>query len=474
MAMGIETLHRIHADPQLMRTYQPWNVLLLMKWALQEHDETAHRRAPVTKNDFHIVLRMIQEIDAKGLLPSHAEHITLFLRRIAFQQFWLQDKFSGPAVARQHLLFSALPPEHPLPREFQKTTGVSISDFATLAFSTFALVLQQPCPIFISVESYRLVEPRFPPGTIARFLRHMSRTTAEMCQWLRGDEFKTPIEHQVLLRSPLIEFPLLTRDKERDYIILYPTLFIRALETAVYRTLRRLDANAFGYRFGPVFETHLARCLDSGGVSYLNEQALRSRLQGEGKCVDFLIEEEDCVVLLDAKGVEMSVAGQLTHRADHLFDRIKESAIKGLEQGLATHQRLGITKECFVLVVTYEQLFVGTNALFSAMFKSRIVPRMEEKFGKTLPVPLANIFLLTVDEFERTVAHVAQKNDSFGGILRFVREEDRAHHTTRMTFQQHLNERGEPVDHLPLISRALDELTTRCMGDEWMNVESPQ
>ncbi len=107
---GVNALYKVYSGGvDMIRRYQPWNILLAMKWTLQEADALSHRRPPATLSDFHAVLNILHEIDGNLRMPATYEHVTLFMRHLAFQQFWLQRGPSAEALVRQDLLFSSLP-----------------------------------------------------------------------------------------------------------------------------------------------------------------------------------------------------------------------------------------------------------------------------------------------------------------------------------------------------------------------------
>src|SRR4051794_15453345 len=59
----------------VLRTYQPWNILLAIKWAIQEADDMSHRRRPATRNDLHVVLNILHDLEANVTMPSSYEHV---------------------------------------------------------------------------------------------------------------------------------------------------------------------------------------------------------------------------------------------------------------------------------------------------------------------------------------------------------------------------------------------------------------
>jgi hypothetical protein len=73
---GIDILHKVEgADVEVLRRYQPWNILLALKWALQEADELSYRRSSATLTDFHRVLNILHDMEASVRMPSSYEHV---------------------------------------------------------------------------------------------------------------------------------------------------------------------------------------------------------------------------------------------------------------------------------------------------------------------------------------------------------------------------------------------------------------
>ena len=151
-------------DIQVRRYYLPWNLLLALKWTWQEADPTAHRRPEATLNDVHRALNILHDMEA-GRLPSDFAHINLFMRQMAFQQFW-QHPADGGALARQELLFAKLPANHPFQRRFFELTGVSVLDATELSFALLAVLLSTTDSRVIHRSWFGNIEPRLTPCTL--------------------------------------------------------------------------------------------------------------------------------------------------------------------------------------------------------------------------------------------------------------------------------------------------------------------
>lgn len=467
---AVRALHEVHTGGiEIMKRYQPWNILLAMKWTLQEADGLSHRREPAKLNDFHAVLNVLHEIEGNVRMPNQYEHLNLFMRHLAFQQFWLQQGACGEALVRQDLLFAALPPEHYFTREFRRLTGIAASEFMEVAFALLTLVLQTPSPTVIQRSNFQILETGLSPGALDGFLRHISKTVPDLQCWLASDVFRNlAVADQKILPTPLLDCPLI-QTPAGTYVVTFPTLVMRSLETVLYRTLRRADPAEFGVRFSPIFERYVARCLANAGVSFLNETQLKARLTGDGKCVDFLVTETDCDILIDAKGVEMSALGRVSQRADLVLRAIKDSAVKAIDQGMETATRLNAAsrtipgRETFLLVVTFDDLHLGSNFEFGSIFGVRLLPKLEQSFGLPLPIPLGHLFFVTIDELERMLVRVHAGTTTIGSVLRHARTQDSDPRTQKFNFQQHLDSLSKQEKRLPLLQAGLDDLSQRCI-----------
>jgi hypothetical protein len=471
---AINALYEVYSGGiEVIRRYQPWNILLAMKWTLQEADALSHRRPPATLSDFHAVLGILHEIGGHVRMPSEYEHVTLFMRHLAFQQFWFRPEPSAEALVRQDLLFSSLPSNHLLAREFYDLTGVRPSEFIDLAFAMLTLLLKTPTPRIISRTYFETIEHSLAAGALDGFLQCLSKSIPELHAWLVGKEFQgMSVADQKILPTPLLDTPLI-QAASGEYVVVYPTLLMRSLESGIYRALRRNNPEGFGDQFGPIFEKYVGRCLADAGLEYIDEEGLKARLPDTGKCVDFLLMEGDCHVLIDAKGVEMSARGRVFQRADLVLQAIKSSAVKAIEQGMATSRRIidlpstnalaHARDEMFLVVVTFDDLFLGNNFEFGAIFGKHLLPRLERDYGSQLPIPLEHIFFISVDEFERLLARVRAKSAKVGDILRYARTQDALDHTRKFVFQQHLDSFCTQEKPLPLLERGIADICQRCI-----------
>lgn len=471
LAHAVNILHKAaYGGLDVMRTYQPWNVLLMVRWTLQTIDSIAHRRPLATLNDVHKVLNIIHEMGGHVRMPTEYEHVYLFMRHLAFQQFWLQHQADGAAIARQELLFCRLPNDHPFQRDFLRLTGLSCAEFTEIAFGLMALFLTDQKRKAVKRSQFSNLEPRFSSKTLDSFLSALSLDLAGARTFLTSAEEKDrSVSDQIILPTSLRNYPLLRYGE--DFIAYSPTLLFRSLEDFIYRRLKRENKNEFSSRFGPIFERYVAGYMSEAGIAYIQESTLNKMLPGTGKCVDFLTVENDCNILIDAKGVEISNLGLLSHRAEIVFRSVKESAGKAIKQGMDTARRIAAAQpsssvnfgkgQNYLFVVTFDSLHLGSNTEFEPMFGAKVVDGFRKEFGQPLPIPFTNIFFLAVDEFECLLAAIQEGATTFVAAVNRAQQNDSDHRTRKFSFIQHLEELSPQVKRLPSLQKALDDLCDR-------------
>lgn len=477
----VDALYRAHTGGvDVLKYYQPWNILLAIKWTFQELDGLSHRRPHASLNDVHKILNILHELEGDVPLPSQIGNIMLFMRRMAFQQFWRHPP-DGSALARQEALFGELPPGHQFNTQFLNATGVTITEFLDLAFALLALVITDNPPRAVGRADFANIEPRLKPRSLDGFLQQLSRTPQELHDWLNEPTIReASVSDQLVLPNPLIRAPLLNANGL--YLVYYPPLVFRALEESIYRTLRSADPAAFMQKFGPLFERYINRCLTDTGLSFTAEAELRQMLPC-GKCVDFLIVEDGCNILIDAKGVEMSPLGRVSYQAEVVYRAMKESAMKAVVQGMETAQRITASppdspwgrSEHFMLVVTFEQLNLGCSSYLASTLGDSLTSNLSRQFGATLPFPLENVFFLSVSEFERMLECVRAGATTLLKVLKHAKQDDASPQTQKFHFGQHLESLCAPADRLPFIEASLDRIQKRCIArlpPEMLKVQS--
>ena len=432
----------------------PWLVFLLLKWVLLD-EQFYHRDKPrISSQEFWLLLQRMHGLSSKSTarMPSEYAHYHLWMRNISYQQFLYQADFNASAFARQSLIFDRLPSNHTFRTEFQLATGIPLSDFFELSAMLLARFMSEPnSPIVTSWFSP--VAHRYDANSIQKFLDILSRDVNSLRKHLMaGSDYGKRRSSELYEETQLVKITLL-KDNEQ-YHVWHPMLFNRGLEYFVYDTLRSPDPSSFMNKFGDMFENYVQRSIEYLGLPYLREGQIQALLTGAGKVTDFLITEDGANIFVDAKGVEMAYLGKVSHIPEVVLSKAETSALKGIEQGFQIVKRLSAQgslnqtfqagSENYLLVITLKELYLGNGKdFYDAAAKDKIDALVGN--GNVPPIPLENIYFLTVDDLDHFANCVNKEEVRFIDFIRKAVRDDSSGNTKKFHFRQYLSEIGTGI-----------------------------
>jgi len=432
----------------------PWLVFLLIKWVLLDEQFYLRDKQGISKKDFLSLLGKMHGLGSKSTarMPSEYAHYHLWFRNISYQQFIYQSDFNGSAFARQSLMFDSLPKNHLFRAEFKKSTGIPLSDFFELAAMLLARFMTDK-NLAISTSWFAPANHRYDESKIKCFLDILSCDINSLrIHLMAGNDTKKRRSSELYEETKFVKFPLFKDNGQ--YHIWHPTLFNRGLEYFVYDTLRSPDPSGFMNKFGDIFETYVHRSIQYLGLPYLREEQMQAMLSGIGKVTDFLITEDGANIFVDAKGVEMAYLGKVSHNPDVILDKVETSALKGIEQGFQIVKRLTAQgslnqtfharNENYLLIITFKELYLGNGKdFYDAVAKNKIDALVGN--SNSPPIPLENIYFLTVDDMDHFANCVKEGEVGFIDFIRNVVKEDSSASGKRFHFRQHLEKVGMSI-----------------------------
>ena len=184
------------------------------------------------------------------------------------------------------------------------------------------------------------------------------------------------------------------------------------------------------------------------GLPYKYEHTLQKTLGG-GKVVDFLVVDDNCNILIDAKGVEMNQRGMVGHRPEEILYKTKTSILRGIQQGTEVADKLkdssqidGLQTGCenFLLVVTYKDFYVGNGKTFYEAIGRDGRERVDEiRAGyDTSQLPYENMYFISVDDFDYLVRLVHDRQCRLAEAIKTIRKADREPSTSTFLFRHGL------------------------------------
>ena len=445
---------------------QPWLAMLFIKWIFLDNRYPNSRAKIATIDDVQSLLQSVYEMSDKHRMPSEYDHPILFLRNIAFQQFLYQIDFDYAYLSRQSILFSKLDNNHYIYRQFEKHTGLDVQEFLDLSLMTLSRFLNNN-ETFLPKNWFSTVRDNYPEKKVKCFLTTISDDIDNIRQTLLKDDNGKRLASENYEVTPFIEFPLIkTLDK---YILTNKNILFRRLEYFVYDKMRSIDAAKFMDKFGELFERYVEKSIKHSGAIYINENKLKTLLGVQGNHIDFLIQEGDSNIFIDAKAVEMNSQGKTTHSTEILRDKTKKSILKAIIQAHDVIKKLedndghGIstTKNNYLLVVTFKNLYLGNGVNYYEVIAKDKINKIYDEYKDYPCIPPENMYFITINELDILTEIIKQTDFTIQSIIEIAKNNDKDPRTRKFDFWQHMATLGITLKTSNFLVKEKDKIFER-------------
>lgn len=460
--LALELLQR--GQPQSHEHLQtwPWITCLVVKLACEDSSIPLRGGACPPKIFDRCREALWNAQAGKDLFDDPRGGVYLMLRSMLQAQLAFQSKFSWDFM-RFPALVRRLPEDHPSRQLFDQQFGMTPNVFICLCYAITAQILTGDRVIHLS--SFEKLSQAF-GGAVEHFFTLFA-------QDLPGLRTELQQELQVRLangrgRRPrseynefpwLSNFPLLKRSSN-DFAVWHPLVFARGIEDAVHRrlSLRRVE---YAAQFSKVFEDYVLELLRASGKAYLSEESYKERYGRDKKAVEAIITENGANIFVESKMTAYSSDVTTSGRAPVVWQRLKRVR-EAMDQGwmVSTALRCGAfadlpcstAREDFLIVVTSQQMMCAMGEHFRRLFKPEVFePETPTPRGvrpsspdahQLARLPLKNIIIASIAEFEHLMGAVAAAELDLLGFLRKVAQANKDPSTSVMFLQQMLDTRS--------------------------------
>jgi hypothetical protein len=439
----------------------PWLTLLIAKRVLEDDAITLNicRSCPT-----QVIEELRNELWHVSSIRSNDTDtgVFLMLRALIHTQLQLQQPESFSFV-RWPALIATLPPQHAVRGLFQDAFGCDPDTFIGVVYAAYAAVLQGNK--FISHDFFEPLRPIF-GSAIDAFLNRFSRDAFALRRELRAELHERIYEirdgHRALRHdasqrpeSERIEFPWLSkyplyRDPSGRLTVWHRLVFARGMEDAVHRELSG-HGQHYTDPFSRVFESYVIDLVRSTGLAFHSENEIKAGVSSR-PAVEALIPLDGCNVLVESKMSLFPDQVLISDRGATVFmklKRVREAMMQGwrvgelLRDGSVNIENTSLASVDFLIVVTSRQLNLCSGEHFTRLFGEDFVNRVnpEGRFICPSPdqiqrLPLKNIFILSIGEFEHLTGAVKDGVVDLRTLLRQAAEENGDPKTSSMHFDQ--------------------------------------
>ena len=421
----------------------PWLSALLLKWKLLNTTGPVHFGRDMPQAEFDRLRQMLWLSDPHLDPNAPGFNAMTMIRGLMAVQMEFQ-RLATSEFMRWPALIARLPREHVNQRQFKEAIGLDPETFMDICMVVHTAALQSP------IVQRSFFEPiRAGYGVkVDTFLALISRTLPDLRDELLADPSQAARVRSEIHELPYIRrYPLLQLGDQR-LASWHPDVLARGLEDATHLRMSKFG-DAYSQVFGRVFEGYVLELLTDAGIPFVPEEALQKQA-GSMKVVEALIESDGCDVYVEAK---MGLfADQLLVRDDpaFLYDRtknIRAAIAQGWEvsdwvrSGAASFGESANAEQDFLLVVTSRELYLGGGLMLQRLYPKGRFDYPEGDIGTRIrsTLPLQNVFIVSIGEFERLTGHVRASGRQLGAILREAAAANADPQTAKYTLGMHLD-----------------------------------
>ena len=445
----------LHAPPQSTQEYlerYPWRVLLFVKWLLIDDCYPNHGKKFASEDDLDELLQRSYNLVDATRMPNEYDHLTLFFRSVAYQQLPYQFDFGYGHLVRQSILFAGLDDNHLIKTKFKELTDVSVQDFLELSWILIFRFIKNAETTRRSTNWLGNLKGEYSPEVVKKYLNTVSVPIAEARRLLKKADDKKRKSIECYEFTSFVKFPLLQINNE--YRVVEKHVLYRCIEHFIYDRLRQWDAARFMEKFGGMFERYAEHAIKKAGLKFSTEAEIRKELGEKGKQIDFIVHEADANILIDAKGVEMSYQGRVTHSASFLKDRTKSSILNAIRQAHDVIQKLDQTPECripsqkrnYLFVVTYKEFHLGNGRSYYEISAQEKMDEIYREYNSCPVISPENMYFITIDELDYVCAMFKKGGISISEMIDIAKEADKSPKTRKFSFIQHLRSMPETLE----------------------------
>jgi len=414
----------------------PWLTLLLVKWALQDNGVGLRIGAPIPPGELDQLRQQLWDLQGKDEGEKEKPNVWLMLRSILHVQFEFQRRETW-GFLRWPALYDRLDPGSTNRKQFREVMGMEPSVFLDLAYGLYAAVLDGRMPL--GPDWLAPFRPMY-GANVDRMYELLVRDLPGLRAELRGD-----VAQKIRGKQELYEFPYLRRFpflRLRDGRLhcWHPLVFARGLEDAVHLRLSHLGKD-YVDAFSRVYERYVTELATSCGMQTLDEAGYKAKVGGDAPSVEVILTGDGCNIFVEAK---MSLF------ADDVLLQDNETAIfnktKRLREGIKQGWRVGAlvrepasgfgqqfeAEQDFLIVVTSRELIIGSGDALQRLYAPGAFDYPDDYAKQRLP--LSNVFIVSIDDFENTMGCVAAGEVNLSTVLKDAVVANQRGDTARMFF----------------------------------------
>lgn len=436
--------------------FVPWELLLFAKWIIVDWSQI-NGTQKVDQNALNILINNVKKfVDIPDpLLKQGDQGITKFMRRLAFQQFWHQKKLAASNAGRTIKLLLEPTFSSALEDKILSKLRLTRAEIIELMLMVWAGFLGKDNITHLKEDFFFALEKTLSKEKVRALFDLFSVHVDNIAEY--GSGLATPKNYfnEIYERPPFLKKPFI-ENRNGDIHLWSLAILNEIIEHGIYDLVKSVDSSKFGDEFGVIFEKYLESQLSLNKLPYNDEKSQKKK--GYEQQVDFILENEDSFVFVEAKGIEASPLTQVVPFDEIMSNAYKKNIVKALFQAHSVNSRLindGNKKIPYLLVVSYKELYLGNGENVLDEF---IATTLRDEYGVTeLSIPPENIFFVSVDGFDKLLICSEEQTDKVVNVLKLIVTKKKDIKDKKFIFTQYL----EDLDGIKLKDRTENNLNDK-------------
>ena len=442
----------------------PWLTCLLVKWVCQDRMLDHGVGPSISPHGLDLLRQMLWNLpDRTEFALGPDAPVELLMRRILRAQGGFQRRFSRGFV-REAAILQCLPDSDPLRRMFRERAGLEVQTFIDLSWLTVGFLKSGAHTL--TIDWMMKLAPNYTAESVAAFVALISKDTEGLIAYFRSLPNANPKK-----ASEYFEFPALAR---YPFLAIHDRLecwnmhvLLRGIEGLVHAVLSEAGQE-YAQRLGRAFESHIVADLRTLSPAFHDEQQLTAWLPDESEVPDGLLTFPGCNVFIEAKAGLFDESVMTVGNAE-IFKHKTRSLQKAAHQAWTASIGLRVMTEVppqireaasdYLLVVTNKELSASNGAHLEKIYPpDTLAPPSQDA---TRLLPLCNIYVLSIEDFERLIAAVRAGTIHLPSFLSDCVKCDANPETSRYYFEQHLDRKKVPMGYSAAVVDALSDAERR-------------
>jgi hypothetical protein len=419
----------------------PWVVMFFLKLSLLEKSGSLE----INTNDFLRLVNRVYKLSNR-LLDTSPEIFMLMMRAMIIQQLWYQVPITDSwrqVILQRTLLERSLNFNNDL---FYKKVGITLNDYYKIACYLMTITgKEDPNSVvrWSMTAFYSHLSPAISNKTLANFLKLVAIPFQMLPQYLNTYSVKDCNSAELYQETPFKNKPIII---ESDGLVIFNAgLCVSGLRSIAMDVLK--SCPQFYGKFGGDVECYVGERLKITSLKVYSMPDLNKIIPIKiGKIADYVAVDKDDVFVFESKAITPSVLMRCAYDPSLLSELLKDSFIKGVEQGQETAFKLSAVdsfknKKIRIIVVTLEDFHIYGGEYVSHYIQDGFEDALVQKYG-CLPVKLKDVIYMTLKDLITLTEWLKDKPaGSMGNLFNQIEEDSKEPGGGRFSISPHIGER---------------------------------